>query len=233
MTDAVPGFTATAFAHEGREHEVYWAGAGPAVIVIHEMPGLHPGVTAFGQRLVDAGFTVYMPSLFGRPGELFDRPRDAPLDPAGLRVPGVCPAGEPDQSRWRRGCGRSRPRRTPSAAARASGRSACASLAGSRWPWRWIRLCSHRCSASRGCPRRSAPVTRAAIGLSPADLASVKERTRRRAVRARASLHRRQGLAGGAVRDAPAGSWATHSRPSRSTLRRVIRTGYRPGRIRC
>jgi dienelactone hydrolase len=38
------------------------------VIVIHEMPGLHPGVTAFGQRLVDAGFTVYLPSLFGRPG---------------------------------------------------------------------------------------------------------------------------------------------------------------------
>ncbi len=71
MTDAVPGFTATTFAHEGREHEVFWAGTGPAVIVIHEMPGLHPGVTAFGQRLVDAGFTVYLPSLFGRPGAPF------------------------------------------------------------------------------------------------------------------------------------------------------------------
>ncbi|MDX6394610.1 MAG: hypothetical protein QOJ73_5673 [Streptosporangiaceae bacterium] len=71
MTDSVPGFTATTFTHEGREHELYWAGTGPAVIVIHEMPGLHPGVTAFGQRLVDAGYTVYLPSLFGRPGELF------------------------------------------------------------------------------------------------------------------------------------------------------------------
>jgi dienelactone hydrolase len=71
MTDAVPGFTATTFTHEGREHEVFWAGVGPAVIVLHEMPGLHPGVTAFGQRLVDAGFTVYLPSLFGRPGEPF------------------------------------------------------------------------------------------------------------------------------------------------------------------
>jgi len=50
---------------------VFWAGTGPAVIVIHEMPGLHPGVTAFGQRLVDAGFTVYLPSLFGRPGAPF------------------------------------------------------------------------------------------------------------------------------------------------------------------
>ena len=41
---------------------------GPAVVVVHEVPGLHPGVIAFGQRLVDAGFTVYLPSLFGRPG---------------------------------------------------------------------------------------------------------------------------------------------------------------------
>jgi dienelactone hydrolase len=68
MNDSVPGFEKTTFAHEGREREVYQAGSGPAVIVIHEIPGLHPGVTAFGQRLVDAGYHVYLPSLFGRPG---------------------------------------------------------------------------------------------------------------------------------------------------------------------
>jgi len=55
MTDAVPGFDVTTFAHGGRAHEVYQAGTGPAVVVMHELPGLHPGVTAFGQRLVDAG----------------------------------------------------------------------------------------------------------------------------------------------------------------------------------
>ena len=71
MTDAVPGFDVTTFTHEGRTHEVYRAGTGPAVIVIHEMPGLHPGVTVFGQRLVDAGYRVYLPSLFGRPGAPF------------------------------------------------------------------------------------------------------------------------------------------------------------------
>ncbi|HEY6276580.1 MAG TPA: dienelactone hydrolase family protein [Streptosporangiaceae bacterium] len=71
MPDAVPGFGVTTFAHGGCEHEVYRAGAGPAVVVIHEMPGLHPGVTAFGQRLVDAGYRVYLPSLFGQPGVLF------------------------------------------------------------------------------------------------------------------------------------------------------------------
>jgi Dienelactone hydrolase family len=68
MTGAVPGFDVTTFAHAGREHEVYRAGAGPAVVVIHEVPGLHPGVIAFGQRLADAGYRVYLPSLFGHPG---------------------------------------------------------------------------------------------------------------------------------------------------------------------
>jgi dienelactone hydrolase len=68
--EAVPGFTASPFTHAGRTHDVYKAGSGPAVVVIHEMPGLHPGVVAFGQRLVDLGYTVYMPSLFGRPGAM-------------------------------------------------------------------------------------------------------------------------------------------------------------------
>jgi dienelactone hydrolase len=71
MTDAVPGFDVTTFTHGGRTHEVYRAGTGSAVIVVHEMPGLHPGVTAFGQRLVDVGYRVYLPSLFGRPGAPF------------------------------------------------------------------------------------------------------------------------------------------------------------------
>jgi dienelactone hydrolase len=71
MTDAVPGFEAGSFTHEGHEREVYTAGTGPGVIVIHEMPGLHPGVTAFGQRLVEAGYRVYLPSLFGQPGAPF------------------------------------------------------------------------------------------------------------------------------------------------------------------
>lgn len=46
---------------------VYRKGAGPAVIVIHEMPGLHPLVVRFADRIVDAGMTVYLPSLFGEP----------------------------------------------------------------------------------------------------------------------------------------------------------------------
>ena len=68
VTETLVGFDVSPFAHDGVERDVYRAGSGPAVIVIHEVPGLHPGVIAFGQRLVDAGFTAYLPSLFGTPG---------------------------------------------------------------------------------------------------------------------------------------------------------------------
>src|SRR3954447_18789056 len=47
---------------------VYVAGSGPAVIVMAEMPGISPHVARFARWVRDAGFTVYMPSLFGRDG---------------------------------------------------------------------------------------------------------------------------------------------------------------------
>jgi dienelactone hydrolase len=62
-------FSSFEFTHDGVTRDVYRAGSGLAVIVVHELPGLHPGVVDFGRRLVDAGWTVYLPSLFGRPGE--------------------------------------------------------------------------------------------------------------------------------------------------------------------
>ncbi len=48
---------------------VYRRGNGPAVIIIHEMPGLHPLVVRFADRVVDAGMTALLPSLFGTPGK--------------------------------------------------------------------------------------------------------------------------------------------------------------------
>jgi dienelactone hydrolase len=65
------GFTEFTFAYDDVTRQVFRAGTGPAVIVIHEVPGLHPEAIAFGRRLVDAGFTVYLPSLFGTPGKEF------------------------------------------------------------------------------------------------------------------------------------------------------------------
>jgi len=49
---------------------VYVTGTGPAVIVMAEMPGISPHVARFSRWVRDAGFTVYMPSLFGRDGAL-------------------------------------------------------------------------------------------------------------------------------------------------------------------
>jgi dienelactone hydrolase len=47
---------------------VYWRGSGPAVIVMHEIPGLHPEVIRFADRVAAAGMTVFCPVLFGVAG---------------------------------------------------------------------------------------------------------------------------------------------------------------------
>ena len=52
------------------EKKVYVAGHGPAVIVMAEMPGISPHVARLARWVRDAGFTVFMPSLFGRDGAL-------------------------------------------------------------------------------------------------------------------------------------------------------------------
>jgi dienelactone hydrolase len=51
----------------GVTHPTYRKGSGPGVIVIHEVPGITPKVIAFAEEVVARGFTVVMPSLFGRP----------------------------------------------------------------------------------------------------------------------------------------------------------------------
>jgi len=48
--------------------KVYIAGVGPAVIVMPEMPGISPHVLRFARWVREAGFTVYIPSLFGKDG---------------------------------------------------------------------------------------------------------------------------------------------------------------------
>ena len=55
---------------EDATRSVYVAGSGPAVIVITEMPCITPYVARFARWVRDAGFTVFMPSLFGPDGEV-------------------------------------------------------------------------------------------------------------------------------------------------------------------
>ncbi len=66
--DALADFTPRAIELLGERKTVYVAGAGPAVIVMAEMPGISPDVARFARWVRDDGFTVYLPSLFGRDG---------------------------------------------------------------------------------------------------------------------------------------------------------------------
>src|SRR5438132_87230 len=64
---------------DGVNKVVHVAGRGPAVIVMTEMPGISPHVARFARWVRDAGFTVYMPSLFGRDGAVPDAEEGAAI----------------------------------------------------------------------------------------------------------------------------------------------------------
>jgi dienelactone hydrolase len=56
MTDALDGFDETSFDFDGVRRRVFRMGSGPAVVVIHEVPGITPEVAAFGRRGGGGGF---------------------------------------------------------------------------------------------------------------------------------------------------------------------------------
>lgn len=60
-------FTEMQFSFEGNQRTVYRKGSGPGVVIMHEIPGITPPVAAFARRVADAGFTVFLPRLFGTP----------------------------------------------------------------------------------------------------------------------------------------------------------------------
>ena len=68
--DPLDDFDTREITLDGVTKKVLVAGAGPAVIVMAEMPGISPQVARFARWVREAGFTVYMPSLFGRDGAL-------------------------------------------------------------------------------------------------------------------------------------------------------------------
>jgi len=67
-TDALADFERRQVTLQGKTKLVFVAGTGPAVIVMTEMPGISPQVARFARWIRDAGFTVWMPNLFGQPG---------------------------------------------------------------------------------------------------------------------------------------------------------------------
>ena len=59
------GFSSFAFTYSDATRTVYRRGQGPGVVVMHEIPGITPPVAAFATRVADAGFSVYLPHMFG------------------------------------------------------------------------------------------------------------------------------------------------------------------------
>ncbi len=53
---------------EAKTKRVWRAGRGAGVVIMHEMPGISPHVLRFARWVRDAGFTVWLPSLFGTDG---------------------------------------------------------------------------------------------------------------------------------------------------------------------
>ena len=71
-TDQVlQGWDRSEFTAAGFTRDVYRRGAGPGVVIVHEIPGITPKVVAFSNDVVAAGFTVLMPSLVGTPGKAY------------------------------------------------------------------------------------------------------------------------------------------------------------------
>jgi dienelactone hydrolase len=77
--DPLEDFARRKITLDGVTKRVYVAGLGPAVIIMSEMPGISPYVARFARWVRDAGFTVYMPSPFGRDGAV-------PGDEEGMEV---------------------------------------------------------------------------------------------------------------------------------------------------
>jgi dienelactone hydrolase len=70
--DTLADFEPRPITLDGISKKVHVSGTGPAVIVMTEMPGISPHVARFARWVRDAGFTVYMPSLFGTDGAVPD-----------------------------------------------------------------------------------------------------------------------------------------------------------------
>jgi dienelactone hydrolase len=68
---SLEGFAESTFTHDGATRTVFRRGRGPGVVIVHEIPGITPPVADFGRRVADAGFTAALPVLFGTPGKEF------------------------------------------------------------------------------------------------------------------------------------------------------------------
>ena len=62
-------FESSAVDGEPLGHDVYTLGTGPVILIIQELPGILPQTITLAEKLVDQGFRVVMPHLFGPIGK--------------------------------------------------------------------------------------------------------------------------------------------------------------------
>jgi dienelactone hydrolase len=65
----ISDFAAVAFQADGISHQVFSKGAGPDILLMHELPGMTVECIRLARTLEGAGFRVHMPLLFGDPGD--------------------------------------------------------------------------------------------------------------------------------------------------------------------
>ena len=64
----IEGFTCSKVTAAGMTYRLYQSQrSGPAVLLLHELPGLYKEDVELGRRIAQSGFTVYMPLFFGKP----------------------------------------------------------------------------------------------------------------------------------------------------------------------
>ena len=59
------------FEFDDLSRRVFTRGSGPGIVVMTEVPGIYDSVIEFADRLVDAGYRVYLPDLIGEAGRPF------------------------------------------------------------------------------------------------------------------------------------------------------------------
>lgn len=69
--DLLRAYESTSFEHDGTTRPLFMRGKGPGIVVMHEIPGIYPAVIVFADRLVAAGYRVYLPELLGETGRAF------------------------------------------------------------------------------------------------------------------------------------------------------------------
>ncbi|MGB9121200.1 MAG: dienelactone hydrolase family protein [Candidatus Angelobacter sp.] len=64
----IEGFTCSKVTAADMTYRLYQSqSSGPAVLLLHELPGLYKEDVELGRRIAQCGFTVYMPLFFGKP----------------------------------------------------------------------------------------------------------------------------------------------------------------------